>query len=206
MPLFDRSRKRPAKMRYFGQTPGERSGHPQPRHSATRTALSSGEVLQGVEVPQHLPLEIRLELPARLDMLRPLHAFVGELLASMGPRFAGKPSDDICLVMHEAFTNICRHAYGQGNGGLAVVTMSLSDDRVQMVLEDEGTPFDIEGWTEPDLDDLLESGRGVWLMKHLMQEFSYESTPEGRNVLKLVRNLQVEAQSVDDAGGANRDY
>ena len=134
-------------------------------------------------------IQVRCELPARLEFLRPLSDFVQELLFMARSRLTGKAPDAILLVLHEAFTNVCQHAYAGTEDGVVVVTLLMSEDFFEMRLEDQGTPFDEANWQAPDLDRPLESGRGVWLMKQLMNEFVYESTPERGNVLRLVKYL-----------------
>jgi anti-sigma regulatory factor (Ser/Thr protein kinase) len=134
-------------------------------------------------------MEIRFALPARLQLLRPLSDFVRELLLMVRSTLTGATSDAVLLVLHEAFTNVCQHAYAGSEDGVVVVTLILTDDRLELLLEDQGSPFDEANWQAPDLDRPLESGRGVWLMKQLMNEFIYESTPGRSNVLRLVKYL-----------------
>lgn len=134
-------------------------------------------------------MEVRFELPARLELLRPLSDFVRELLSLIPSQIPGKTSDAILLVLHEAFTNVCLHAYAEIEDGSVVVRLAVSTDRVELCLEDNGKGFDEANWQAPDLDAPLESGRGVWLMKQLMNEFVYESKPDHGNVLRLVKHL-----------------
>jgi anti-sigma regulatory factor (Ser/Thr protein kinase) len=142
-------------------------------------------------------LEIRFELPARLEILRPLNAFVRELLARALPDLR-KTSDEIILVLHEAFTNVCQHAYASIPDGVVAVRVCLTETQVELHFEDQGAAFDEENWKGPDPDSVLESGRGVWLMKQLMNEFIYESKPGEKNVLKLVKKLPHRVLERDD--------
>lgn len=135
------------------------------------------------------PMEIRFEMPAHLELVRPLSDFVRELLFVVRTDLTGKISDSILLVLHEAFTNVCLHAYAGAEDGIVVVKLILTQHSFELRLEDQGNPFDEANWQEPDLDSPLESGRGVWLMKQLMNEFIYESVPGAGNVLRLVKHL-----------------
>jgi serine/threonine-protein kinase RsbW len=132
---------------------------------------------------------IRLELPARLIMLRPLNSFLTELIGHVRPDLDEKSLQSIALVMHEAFTNVCLHAYKGKEDGKVVIRIVMRPHELELFLEDEGVPFDEQRWKEPDLDQLQESGKGVWLMKQLVNEFNYESGPGGKNVLKLIKKL-----------------
>ncbi len=143
-------------------------------------------------------MQVRFELRARLELLRPLSNFVRELLLMARSKLTGKASDAVLLVLHEAFTNVCQHAYADIEDGVVVVTIVLSDDHLELRLEDQGKPFDEASWQPPDLESPLESGRGVWLMKQLMNECVYESTPARSNVLRLVKYLP----GCHDVGGS----
>ena len=133
--------------------------------------------------------KIRLELPSRLIMLRPLNCFVEELIRYVRPDLDEKSAQSIALVLHEAFTNICRHAYGGKEDGIVVIRILMRANELELCFEDEGVPFDEQSWKEPDLDQLQESGKGVWIIKKLVDEFIYESGPGGRNILKLIKKL-----------------
>jgi serine/threonine-protein kinase RsbW len=132
---------------------------------------------------------IRLELPARLIMLRPLNSFLTELIGHVRPDLDEKSLQRIALVLHEAFTNVCLHAYKGKEDGEVVVEIVMRPHELKLSLEDEGAPFDEQRWKEPDLDQLQESGKGVWLMKQFVNEFIYESRPDGKNALKLIMKL-----------------
>lgn len=137
---------------------------------------------------------VRMELPAQLEMLYPLSAFLGELLVQWRPNVSRKSTDDISLIVAEAFTNVCIHAYQPEDRGMVVVDIRLKGLQINVSFEDTGKTFDEANWKAPDLDAPLESGRGVWLMKQLSDEFIYTSSPGEKNTLTLVKQLQVPAR------------
>jgi anti-sigma regulatory factor (Ser/Thr protein kinase) len=140
--------------------------------------------------PSDDDIDVGLDLPAELDLLWPLNAFARELLLGVRPPPARKSLDEVLLVLHEAFTNVCRHAYAGQTGGRVVVTMRVGANTMEIRLQDTGRSFNLESWKEPDMDRMSESGRGVWLMKRLTDRLEYTSTPEGANTLQLVKNLE----------------
>lgn len=145
--------------------------------------------------PPNDTLEARLELPAELDLLWPLDAFTRELLLGVRPSLARKAVDDVLLVLHEAFTNVCKHSYEGKSGGRVVATVRVGKKAIEIFMDDTGKSFKMDDWKEPDMDRMLESGRGVWLMKRLTDQLVYTASPEGSNRLRLVKYLEPDPES-----------
>lgn len=94
---------------------------------------------------------------------------------------------DICLT--EALNNIIKHAYkGEKNHQIEVI-VSKDSNVLEMILIDEGKPRDnfiIKDldFDPNDIDNLPESGMGLYLIKQLMDELSYYSI-NGKNYFTL---------------------
>lgn len=135
-----------------------------------------------------------------MEILWPLNAFVVELLGRYRPDLSRKSADDVSLVVHEAFTNICVHAYEGSESGLVVVRIKLSGLHMELRFEDSGKAFDEARWKAPDLEQPLESGRGIWLMKQLTDAFIYKAGHGERNSLTLVKNLRMDSETESEDG------
>ncbi len=140
-------------------------------------------------------VEVSLKLPARLEILWPLDAFLVELLDLYRPDIARECVDALSLIVHEAFTNICVHTYQPEDHGVVVVRIELRGLQAAFVFEDTGKAFDEAKWRVPDLEQPLESGRGIWLMKELSDEFIYEADRGGMNILTLVKTIDVASRA-----------
>jgi anti-sigma regulatory factor (Ser/Thr protein kinase) len=134
-------------------------------------------------------IEIKVVVPADLGFLRPLHSFLIGVLSHSCPNLATKCADEIALISHEAFTNICTHAYADRSGDVSI-SLIFENDGLLMLFEDEGSVFIESDWREPNLDALCDSGRGIWLMKQLSDKFDYKTFPGGKNVLTLAKTLK----------------
>jgi anti-sigma regulatory factor (Ser/Thr protein kinase) len=143
--------------------------------------------------PEHDDVDVRLDLPAELTLLWPLDAFARELLLGVRPRPARKAIDEALLVLHEAFTNVYRHAYEGKPGGRVAVVMHVCGNTIEIQLEDTGKSFNLAEWKEPDIEFPAESGRGVWLMKKLTDRIDYVVSPGGRNTLQLRKQFEPES-------------
>jgi serine/threonine-protein kinase RsbW len=94
---------------------------------------------------------------------------------------------DVELAVDEAVANVCRHAYGNDPGEVA---LSCAADEREFVVEitDRGRPFDLLSVPPPDLtQDVMErepGGLGVFLIRKVMDRVEYRRENE-RNVLTL---------------------
>jgi serine/threonine-protein kinase RsbW len=138
---------------------------------------------------------IRIDLPARLDYLSVLSVVLGELLHK---KVAHLPDGDhivysVQLAVQEASTNIVRYAYREGSEGRIQTGIALEDDPLRVIVDlaDTGQWFDIDAVPEPDLENPQVHGYGLFLIRQLMDEVSYQRDGEG-NVWHLVKYLEEE--------------
>jgi serine/threonine-protein kinase RsbW len=95
------------------------------------------------------------------------------------------------LAVDEACCNIIDHAYGGEGLGEMTCSIEIHPDKLTVILMDRGRPFDPSKVPDPQLDAPLEKvkrrGAGFYLMRKIMDELHFEHTPEGGNVLVLVK-------------------
>lgn len=133
---------------------------------------------------------LKIEAPAKIFMLRPLGFFVRSLIEQLADNCdASEVIDRVELAFSEAFTNICRHAYGVTREGPVIIEIKATGDQLTFVFTDFGQGFDPDSVAPPNLDEPREGGLGLWLMKQVMDEYAYQSEPDGRNVLTLKKNI-----------------
>ncbi len=95
-------------------------------------------------------------------------------------------TDEIIFDVHVGFEEALRNAMVHGNKSHAdkkvKIEMDYDEKQVVLVVEDEGEGFDVKSLPDPTVGDnlLKESGRGVYLIRHLMDEVEY--TDSGRKV------------------------
>ncbi len=145
-------------------------------------------------------MTVKIEAPAELMLLRSLNAFVRELIQQL-PALVGaeKLINDLELVFNEAFTNVNEHAYPSEQKGEVTIGIRVGVNYLEFRFEDSGSGFDLEGIDDPDFDNPQERGRGLWIMRNLMDEIAYRSAEDGRNVLKLRKYLDYVGPSRHEA-------
>ncbi len=95
---------------------------------------------------------------------------------------------DIDLALTEAITNAVEHAH-RGNSGLTVrVEISFDEARFTARIHDSGPGFDLSSIPEPVQGSLEERGRGLFLIRKLMDRVSYGKEADG-NVLEIALKL-----------------
>ena len=122
--------------------------------------------------------------PARMAEIR---SFVATFLTDV--RCPIEVSQEVLLAVGEAAANACRHGRrGQGRSELRM-RCSRSGPRVAVTIADDGPGFDVAQVERHDLPDRFAAGgRGLFLMKTLMDDVDVESSDEGTTVT-LTRSL-----------------
>jgi anti-sigma regulatory factor (Ser/Thr protein kinase) len=107
--------------------------------------------------------------------------------------FNSRKAMEVLLVVEEACTNIVKYAY-PGKSGSIHIAAKVSGDRLKLIIEDEGIPFDptthIVALSQADTKDRPVGGLGIHLMRSLMDEISFEFK-DGKNVLTLVKKIGI---------------
>ncbi len=92
--------------------------------------------------------------------------------------------DHVISAVGEAFNNVVLH--GDNGSSDVEIEVQLKPDRLTIRLLDFGEPFDISAVPAPDLDQLPESGMGLYIIRACMTEVAYE--PGRPNVLSMTRH------------------
>ena len=128
--------------------------------------------------------ELRVE--AKVEKLPAVNAFVTATLTDACP---AKARMHIELAAEEIFVNIASYAYSEP-GGIVVVRRSGGEgpEGLTLTFIDEGVPYNPLQRSDPDfslsVEDRPIGGLGVYLVKNLVDEVSYEHK-DGKNVLTI---------------------
>ena len=96
------------------------------------------------------------------------------------------------LAVDEAATNIIEHGYGGECPNRIDVTCEILPDGLKVVIYDDAAPFDPSVVPDPQinvaLDELKMRGLGIFLMRKMMDEVTFESSPDKGNTLTMVKH------------------
>ena len=93
----------------------------------------------------------------------------------------------VVTAVGEAFNNIVLHSYAGREDGIVEMDIKTQPDHISIEFRDWGDSFDPDAVPLPDLENLPESGLGIFIIKTLM-DISY--APGKPNVLTLSKSLE----------------
>jgi serine/threonine-protein kinase RsbW len=89
---------------------------------------------------------------------------------------------DLKLAVTEACGNAVRHAYQQEEGPVTVAFVT-SADRLEMIVEDEGSGLDVVDVTEWVADERSEGGMGMAIIRAIVDELDVQDRADGRGTV-----------------------
>ena len=136
---------------------------------------------------------IRVEIPASLKYLHVLSAAIVAIFERI-PDLQEVEAHvyNLSLAVQELGTNIVTHAYGgEDKSGRIEVVFTLTSAPRRLIIEtlDSGRgQFDPENVSPPSMQEPQDHGYGLFLMRELLDEISYQLAP-GDNRWRLVKDL-----------------
>jgi serine/threonine-protein kinase RsbW len=120
-------------------------------------------------------VEVRQSLPSKVAAISP---FADQLMRFiLNFRSADGSETDIEMAVHEALANAVIHGNGENSGKRVYVDCRCyMDGEVSITVRDEGRGFDCNAIPNPTFREnlLFAYGRGIYLMKTLMDEITFE--------------------------------
>lgn len=130
---------------------------------------------------------VRLSFPAKADYLLLARLALSGVVRNVP--LEDEQVADLKLAVTEACGNAVRHAYQGGSGpvGLAFV---LGDDRLVMIVEDQGEGMPIATIADPDVPATFESGMGMRIIDTIVDELDVGPGADGRGtVVRMTKYL-----------------
>ncbi len=127
---------------------------------------------------------ITLSLPSSMQHIYLLDVVTTEILSQMN--FKEELREQVNLAVIEAGTNAIKHGNKEELDKKADFQFILAEDKLTIVIQDQGKGFTREDVENPlDPDNLLKSsGRGIFLMEAYMDDVSFDG--QG-TIVKMVK-------------------
>ena len=127
---------------------------------------------------------VRLSLPSSMRHVYLLDVVVTDILKETD--FTEDIQEQINLAVIEAGTNAIKHGNKENPIKRATIEFTLAEDKLEIVIEDEGEGFTRQEVADPlDPENLLKSsGRGLFLMEACMDSVTYENNG---TIIKMVK-------------------
>jgi serine/threonine-protein kinase RsbW len=126
-----------------------------------------------------------LTIPSDLNLLALARTFVEAACQAAG--CDEKTTHAIVMATDEATNNVMRHAHRDHPEKPIQIQYLPGPDRIEVRLIDEGAPFDLAAVPHLDPSELRVGGRGVFLMRTLMDELSCLPRGPWGNTLRMVK-------------------
>ena len=106
-----------------------------------------------------------------------------------GMKFSEDERDSIAFAVTEAVNNAIIHGNKLDQSKRVHLSISVVNKTLTVIVKDEGTGFNPEKLPDPlDPENLLkESGRGIFILKSLMDDVIYDFSDKG-TVLTLIKH------------------
>ena len=131
---------------------------------------------------------LTLTIPSELRMLTVARAFI-EAVCQVN-NLDKATTHAIVLATSEAASNVIRHAHCSRPEAQLQIQCALGPDQIEIRLLDEGDPFDLATVPQLDPSEIRVGGRGVFLMRALMDEIFCQPRQERGNALHMVKRLR----------------
>ena len=134
--------------------------------------------------------KFQLHLPSALGCEKVAMDFAASVAKSMD--FPADRVEDLKTAVAEACMNAIEHGNKLDASMKVGISLTVDKGRLQIAVQDEGAG--IGQVATPNIDSQIEGktdprGWGIFLIKNLVDEVSFESTPEG-NVVKMIIHLE----------------
>jgi anti-sigma regulatory factor (Ser/Thr protein kinase) len=100
-------------------------------------------------------------------------------------------------AVDEACSNVIKHAYGGDPNEKIGVTLRISQEAFEVIIEDNGRKADLASIKGRALDDIRPGGLGVHLIKRACDVVEFDEEKKKGNRLRLVKYLKVKHGNKD---------
>ncbi len=133
---------------------------------------------------------ISLSVSGAAESVRQVARAFDTFSASCG--IAGPVAQAVQVALDEILSNTVRSAFAPGQTGRIDVRFEVAQGVLDILIVDDGIPFDPLARAEPDTKAPLEArpvgGLGIHLVKRLMDDVAYQRL-EGENRLRLRKKI-----------------
>jgi serine/threonine-protein kinase RsbW len=134
-------------------------------------------------------LAVSVRCTSRREWIDAMQALAERVFALAG--IADDQSYWPVLAVREAVMNAVIHGNKERTGTTVVVEYTVDAARIEICVQDQGEGFDPEILADPLSQEnlLAEGGRGVYLIRQLMDEVNYSFPSSGGTRLSMVKEL-----------------
>jgi serine/threonine-protein kinase RsbW len=135
--------------------------------------------------------KIELHIPSVMGYEKIAMECAASVAKKMG--FTENRIEDLKTAVADACLNAIEHGNKMDTSTKVGVTLTVEESKLQVAVKDEGKG--IEKVIVPSIENKIEGkekprGWGIFLIKRLMNEVTFEPSPEGGNITKMIIYLE----------------
>jgi serine/threonine-protein kinase RsbW len=134
---------------------------------------------------------LTLTLPSDLRLLPVARAFM-EAVCQVAD-FNKETAKAVVFAGDEAINNAIRHAHHSDSTTPIEIQFFLWPDHLEIRIHDQGDPFDLNAVPDLDPSEVRIGGRGVFLMRKLMDEVTCQPRGPRGNTLRMIKRWESNA-------------
>lgn len=131
--------------------------------------------------------EYEIVIPSSLDQIEVVESLAEKAADVM--HFNDDEKDSLAIAVTEAVNNAIIHGNKLDKNKKVHIRFAFEGKKIIVTIKDEGQGFDPESLTDPLAPEnlLKESGRGIFILKSLMDEVEFSFNSSG-TILKMVKS------------------
>ena len=135
--------------------------------------------------------KIELHIPSVMGYEKIAMECAASMAKKMG--FTEDRIEDLKTAVAEACLNAIEHGNKMDTNTKVGITLTVEESKLQVSVKDQGKGID--QILTPRIENKIEGkdrsrGWGIFLIKSLMNEVSFEPSPEGGNIIKMIIYLE----------------
>ena len=136
-------------------------------------------------------LSKHLEIQSKISELPGVAALTERIGEDAG--FSSDEIDDITISITEAVNNAIKHGNKEDESLKVDISYTVDKDKISVEVKDQGGGFEMKGVKDPRVGEnlLRDNGRGILIMKTLMDEVNVTSGEDG-TVIQLIKFIETE--------------
>ncbi|MCX8057773.1 MAG: ATP-binding protein [Ignavibacteria bacterium] len=127
--------------------------------------------------------QLKYNLKTSIFEIDNLPNYLDEALA--GLKLSTDKYNNILLAVTEAVNNAIIHGNKNDISKEIILEFIVTDEFIKIIVTDQGEGFDLDRVPDPTLPEnlLREHGRGIFIIKHFVDEMKVEKTSNGNSVI-----------------------
>ena len=129
------------------------------------------------------PKKYQLSIPSNTKFLKQVESLSVQVARDM--RLNESDSDDLAIAVTELVNNAIHHGNQENMDKQVTIIFNISSNRIEIRIKDEGSGFNPNNLNDPLAPEniLKESGRGIFLIRQLMDSVDFNFTKQGTEVI-----------------------